>query len=105
MAGRPAGWLGGIWAWELPGVVVLTSQWVATLCLPDMLALPCPALPYVLPGADMPLTAAAAAQRVQPQLLEATAAALTAAAAHLGVLISGLPKELEEAAKGDGAAS
>ena len=53
----------------------------------------------------MPLTAAAATQRVQPQLLKATAAALTAAAAHLGVLVSGLPTELEVAAMGDGAAS
>jgi hypothetical protein len=53
----------------------------------------------------MPLTAAAATQRVQPQLLKATAAALTAAAAHLGVPVSGLPTELEVAAMGDGAAS
>ena len=67
---------------------------------------PRPAMPCFVPrGADMPLTAAAAADRVQPQLLEATAAALTAAAAHLGVLVSGLPKELEAVAMGDGAAS
>ena len=47
--------------------------------------------------ADMPLSAVAAAQREQPQLLLALAAALQAAAKHLGARVGGIPSHVEAA--------
>jgi hypothetical protein len=52
----------------------------------------------------MPLTAVAASQREQPQLLLTVAAAMQAAAQHLGVQVGGIPRHLE-AANADDAAS
>lgn len=43
---------------------------------------------------DVPVTAEAAQQRLQPVLMQALAAAMQAAAASLGVAVSGLPSEL-----------
>ncbi|KAL4418992.1 hypothetical protein ABPG77_000857 [Micractinium sp. CCAP 211/92] len=47
---------------------------------------------------DLPLTVAAAAQRVQPQVVRALATAMVAAAGHLGVQAGGIPKEVVAAA-------
>lgn len=43
---------------------------------------------------DMPLTTAAAQERLQPELLRALAAVVQAAAGSLGVQVAGLPAEL-----------
>jgi len=46
----------------------------------------------------MPLTSVAAAQRIQPAVLEALAFASAAAAKHLGVEVAGVPEGLAPAA-------
>lgn len=54
---------------------------------------------------DMPLTATAAAQREQPQVLLAVASAMQAAAKHLGAQVGGIPRHLEAAIAVDSAAA
>lgn len=54
-----------------------------------------PCLPPI--AADMPLTAAAAAQREQAQVLLALTAAMQAAAKHLGARVAGIPHHLQAA--------
>lgn len=46
---------------------------------------------------DMPLTAAEAAQRLEPRVMQALAAAMQAAAADLGVATHSIPPELAAA--------
>lgn len=53
---------------------------------------------------DVPVTAEAAQQRLQPALMQALAAAMQAAAASLGVAVRGVPEELL-AATGSSAAA
>lgn len=54
---------------------------------------------------DMPLSAAEAARRMQPQVLRALAAAMQAAAEALGVAAAGVPPELLEEGPAEAAAA